>query len=290
MVKGFSNFAEKIVVESLKFSYNSSGFSLKNINLKIKENEFVLLTGASGSGKSTLLYCITGIIPHYIRNGKISGNIWVNGKNTRETPLEELAKEVGIVLQNPESQIFGMTVEEDIAFGLENACIPRQQIGKKINEILNFLELEKFREKPPESLSGGQKQRLVIGSVVALQPEILVFDEPFSNLDPWGVNLVVSTLKKLKKAGKTILLAERRIEEVIHLADRIVVLENGKIIADKHPREFFANRKLVEKSKINIPQVVRLAYGLESKGIRFERFPLSVREVLEELDGYDNKN
>jgi energy-coupling factor transport system ATP-binding protein len=219
-------------VENLQFSYNSSGFALRNINLKIKENEFVLLTGASGSGKSTLLYCITGIIPHYIKHGEMIGNVWIDGKNTKEVSLEELAKKIGIVLQNPESQIFGMTVEEDIAFGLENACMPRYQIHKKINEILNFLELEKFREKPPESLSGGQKQRLVIGSVLALQPEILVFDEPFSNLDPWGVNLVVSTLEKLKKAGKTILLAERKIEEVIDLVDRIISIswkEQNKI-------------------------------------------------------------
>jgi energy-coupling factor transport system ATP-binding protein len=290
MVKEYNNSVEKIVVENLQFSYNSSGFALRNINLKIKENEFVLLTGASGSGKSTLLYCITGIIPHYIKHGEMIGNVWIDGKNTKEVSLEELAKKIGIVLQNPESQIFGMTVEEDIAFGLENACMPKYQIHKKINEILNFLELKKFREKPPESLSGGQKQRLVIGSVLALQPEILVFDEPFSNLDPWGVNLVVSTLEKLKKAGKTILLAERKIEEVIHLVDRIILLENGEIIADKPPREFFADCKLIEKSKINLPQVVRLAYKLESRGIKFKRFPLTVKEVLEGLNGFNNKN
>jgi energy-coupling factor transporter ATP-binding protein EcfA2 len=289
MVIGSGEFMEKIIVEELYYKYYNSDFCLRNINLKIK-NEFVLLTGPSGSGKSTLIYCLTGLIPHYIRNGKMNGNVWIDGKKTKDTPLEELTKKVGIVLQDPESQIFGMTVEEDLVFGLENICMPRYKINKKVNEILNFLELKKFRNKAPETLSGGQKQRLVIGSVLALEPEILVLDEPLSNLDPWGVRLVVSTLEKLKKAGKTIVLVERKIENVIHLVDRVIALENGKIVADESLRKFLANKKLVERLGINVPQVAKLAYHLKSFGFKFKKFPLTIDEFMSELNESYNKN
>lgn len=288
MVIGSGESVEKIIVDNLYYRHYNSEFSLKNINLKIR-NEFVLLTGPSGAGKSTLIYCLTGLIPHYIRNGKMSGGVWVDGKNTNDTPLEELTKKVGVVLQNPESQIFGMTVEEDLVFGLENLCIPRHQINKKVNEILSFLELKKYKNMAPEALSGGQKQRLVIGSVLALEPEIIVLDEPLSNLDPWGVRLVVSTLEKLKKAGRTIVLVERKIENVVHLVDRVVALENGKIIADDSPRKFLANKKLVERLGINIPQVVKLAYCLKNSGFKFTKFPLTAKEFMSELNEFYNK-
>ena len=289
MVIGPGESVEKIIVENLYYKHYNSEFSLKNINLKIG-NEFVLLTGPSGSGKSTLVYCLTGLIPHHIRNGKMGGSVRIDGKNTNDTPLEELTKKVGVVLQNPESQIFGMTVEEDLAFGLENLCMPRHQINKKVNEILSFLELKKFRNMPPEALSGGQKQRLVIGSVLVLEPEIIVLDEPLSNLDPWSARLVVSTLEKLKKAGRTIVLVEGKIENVVHLVDRMVALENGRIIADETPRKFLANKKLVERLGISIPQVVKLTYLLKKSGFKFMKFPLTAEEFMSGLNESYNKH
>jgi energy-coupling factor transport system ATP-binding protein len=260
---------EKIVVENLNFRYQNSDFRLKNINLKIDRGEFVFIAGQSGAGKSTLLYCLTGLIPHYIKEGEMKGDVWIDNLNTKEVSLTDLSRKIGIILQNPESQIFGMTVEEDLAFALENMGIPRYEIGRRINKVLNLLELRKFRNKAPEILSGGQKKRLIIGSILSLNPEILVLDEPFSNLDPSGIQLVASTLEKLKKVGKIIILADRKIEHVIHLVDRVIVLDKGKIIGDLPLRKFSENRNLVKRSGIIIPQVLKLSYSLQSLGMRF---------------------
>jgi energy-coupling factor transport system ATP-binding protein len=281
---------EKIVVENLNFRYQNSDFRLKNINLKIDRGEFVFIAGQSGAGKSTLLYCLTGLIPHYIKEGEMKGDVWIDNLNTKEVSLTDLSRKIGIILQNPESQIFGMTVEEDLAFALENMGIPRYEIGRRINKVLNLLELRKFRNKAPEILSGGQKKRLIIGSILSLNPEILVLDEPFSNLDPSGIQLVASTLEKLKKVGKIIILADRKIEHVIHLVDRVIVLDKGKIIGDLPLRKFSENRNLVKRSGIIIPQVLKLSYSLQSLGMRFNKFPITVEELLRELNGSCYKN
>jgi energy-coupling factor transport system ATP-binding protein len=281
---------EKIVVENLNFRYQNSDFRLKNINLKIDRGEFVFIAGQSGAGKSTLLYCLTGLIPHYIKEGEMKGDVWIDNLNTKEVSLTDLSRKIGIILQNPESQIFGMTVEEDLAFALENMGIPRYEIGRRINKVLNLLELRKFRNKAPEILSGGQKKRLIIGSILSLNPEILVLDEPFSNLDPSGIQLVASTLEKLKKVGKIIILADRKIEHVIHLVDRVIVLDKGKIIGDLPLRKFSENRNLVKRSGIIIPQVLKLSYSLQSLGMRFDKFPITVEELLRELNGSCYKN
>jgi energy-coupling factor transport system ATP-binding protein len=281
---------EKIVVENLNFRYQNSDFRLKNINLKIDRGEFVFIAGQSGAGKSTLLYCLTGLIPHYIKEGEMKGDVWIDNLNTKEVSLTDLSRKIGIILQNPESQIFGMTVEEDLAFALENMGIPRYEIGRRINKVLNLLELRKFRNKTPEILSGGQKKRLIIGSILSLNPEILVLDEPFSNLDPSGIQLVASTLEKLKKVGKIIILADRKIEHVIHLVDRVIVLDKGKIIGDLPLRKFSENRNLVKRSGIIIPQVLKLSYSLQSLGMRFDKFPITVEELLRELNGSCYKN
>ena len=277
-------------MENLNFRYQNSDFRLKNINLKIDRGEFVFIAGQSGAGKSTLLYCLTGLIPHYIKEGEMKGDVWIDNLNTKEVSLTDLSRKIGIILQNPESQIFGMTVEEDLAFALENMGIPRYEIGRRINKVLNLLELRKFRNKAPEILSGGQKKRLIIGSILSLNPEILVLDEPFSNLDPSGIQLVASTLEKLKKVGKIIILADRKIEHVIHLVDRVIVLDKGKIIGDLPLRKFSENRNLVKRSGIIIPQVLKLSYSLQSLGMRFDKFPITVEELLRELNGSCYKN
>lgn len=279
-----------LITENLCYQYASSGFSLRNVNIEIDEGEFVLVTGASGCGKSTLAYCLSGIIPHCIKNGDVRGRVIVNGKDTRNTELNRLAKEVGMVLQNPESQIFGMTVEEEVAFGLENLCLPPSVIGEKVDEVLGFIGLEKARVKNPHQLSGGEKQRLVIGSILAMDPSILILDEPLSNLDSLGAELILSTLVSLKKAGKTVVLIERKIENVISFADRIIALDDGEVIADTKPRSFFKNRKLVENLDVNPPQVIRLAYNLEESGVKIGEFPLTVEEFLRGFNGSYNKN
>lgn len=276
--------------KDLCYQYASSGFSLQNINIEIDEGEFVLVTGASGCGKSTLAYCLSGVIPHCIKSGEMRGEVIVNGKNTRDVELNKLVKDVGIVLQNPESQIFGTTIEEDITFGLENLCLSPNVIRDKVNEVLTFIGLEKVRGKNPYQLSGGEKQKLVIGSVLAMDPSILVLDEPVSNLDSFGAEVVLSTLVSLKNVGKTVVLIERRIEKVVSFVDRIIALDGGKVVADMSPRSFFKNRKLVEKLDVNPPQVVRLVYRLEESGVKMGDVPLTVEEFVRGLNGPYNKN
>lgn len=271
--------------ENLTAEYYGSQFSLKNINLSIEEGEIVLLTGPSGSGKTMLLYCLSGIIPHCINVRKYEGAVYIDGLEVRKTKLTDITKICGYVLQNPTSQIFGMTVEEDMAFGLENLCIERDEISRRLEEILRFVNLEKYRESDPLSLSGGEKQRVAIGSMIIMQPKIMFLDEPTSNLDPRGTKEVLSMLKKLKEIKKTVVLVERKIEHIVPYVDRIVALDNGAVVLDSEPKRFFANQDVVEKLGVNPPQATRLAYQLGKKGIRIKEIPTSVQELQTMLLG-----
>lgn len=271
--------------ENLTAEYYGSQFSLKNINLSIEEGEIVLLTGPSGSGKTMLLYCLSGIIPHCINVRKYEGAVYIDGLEVRKTKLTDITKICGYVLQNPTSQIFGMTVEEDMAFGLENLCIERDEISRRLEEILKFVNLEKYRESDPLSLSGGEKQRVAIGSMIIMQPKIMFLDEPTSNLDPRGTKEVLSMLKKLKEIKKTVVLVERKIEHIVPYVDRIVALDNGAVVLDSEPKRFFANQDVVEKLGVNPPQATRLAYQLGKKGIRIKEIPTSVQELQTMLLG-----
>jgi energy-coupling factor transporter ATP-binding protein EcfA2 len=268
---------ETIKVDSLSIEYYTSNFRLENISLSIDEGEIVLLTGKSGSGKSTLLYCLSGLIPHCINVKEYQGTVEVNGQEISKMSLTDLTKNFGIVLQNPTSQIFGMTVEEDMAFGLENLCVERSEIKKRIGEALTFTNLENYRKADPLSLSGGQIQRVALGSMLVADPNILFLDEPTSNLDPRGTREVLTILKKLKDKRKTIVLVERKAEYIVPFVDRVIGLHDGKVIADLEPRRFFSNREVVSRLGVSPPQVVRLAYQLIEDGVDSE-LPITVEE------------
>jgi energy-coupling factor transporter ATP-binding protein EcfA2 len=268
---------EAIKVDDLSIEYYTSNFRLENISLSIDEGEIVLLTGKSGSGKSTLLYCLSGLIPHCINVKEYHGAVNVNGQEISKMSLTDLTKNFGIVLQNPTSQIFGMTVEEDMAFGLENLCVERSEIKKRIGEALKFINLENYRKADPLSLSGGQIQRVALGSMLVTEPNILFLDEPTSNLDPRGTKEVLTILKKLKDKKKTIILVERKAEYIVPFVDRIIGLEDGKVVADLEPRRFFSNRDVVSRLGVSPPQVVRLAYQLIDEGVE-SKLPITVEE------------
>jgi len=274
---------EVIKAEDLTVEYYSSGFSLKDVNLSFKEGEIVLLTGPSASGKTMLLYCLSGIIPHCINVKTYEGSVHINGSDVRKTKFADITKVCGYVLQNPTSQIFGMTVQEDMVFGLENFGIERDEIQKRLDETLRFINLEKYREANPFLLSGGEKQRVAIGSMLVTRPRIIFLDEPTSNLDPRGTKEVLSLLEKLKETKKTIILVERKIEHIIPFVDRVIALDNGKIVSDSEPRKFFADQDLVKKLGVNPPQVIRLAYKLIEQGINIRDLPISVQELYSML-------
>ena len=271
---------EAIKADDLSIEYFNSGFCLENINLSIKEGEIVLLTGKSGSGKSTLLYCLSGVIPHSINTKKYHGAVYINGQEITKLLLTEITKNSGIVLQNPTSQIFGMTVEEDMAFGLENLGVERNEIRKRVTEALRFTNLERYRKADPLSLSGGQIQRVVLGSMLVMEPNILFLDEPTSNLDPRGTKEVLTILKKLKDKKKTIILVDRKAEHIVPFVDRIIGLQDGKVIADSEPRKFFLNRDIVTRLGVSPPQVVRLAYRLIEDELNID-LPLSPEEFYD---------
>lgn len=266
---------------SVKY-YMSDDYILKNVNVSIQEGEMVLITGPSGCGKSTLIYCLAGIIPHHITVEKYEGRVLLFGRDISKKGFSEIAKICGVVLQNPTSQIFGMTVLEDLTFGLENLCLSRSAMEEKLNEVLELVDLKKYVNTDPQDLSGGERQRLVIGSLLAMDPKILLFDEPTSNLDPRGTKEVLLALNKLRRLKKTIILVERKIQDIALSVDRIIALKDSGVVFDSSPRDFFSNMKLVETLGVSSPQIVRLSYLLREKGIDV-KIPLTIEELRKQL-------
>ncbi|MCD4842798.1 MAG: ATP-binding cassette domain-containing protein [Methanosarcinales archaeon] len=250
-----------ISIENLTYYY--PGFEdavLDNINLTVEEGEFILLLGPSGCGKSTLVQCLNGIIPK-VSSGDLSGEIFINKKNVRDYKVYQLSTDVGLVFQNPDTQLFGLTVEEDVAFGPENLGIEREGIRARVKHSLETVGLEDFKDRFTFTLSGGEKQRTAIAGNLAMEPKILVLDEPTSDLDPAGTKEVFETLKHLNRDRKiTIILIEHKIDEVMGLADRSVVMDKGRIILDGNTFDIFSrNLDVLEEIGIHLPQLMRIS-------------------------------
>jgi energy-coupling factor transporter ATP-binding protein EcfA2 len=223
-----------ITIDAFTFTYPGSVLpALQDIRLRIEPGEAVLIRGASGSGKSTLLYCMNGLIPH-VFNGVSSGSVRVDGFSPSETPLREMARTVGTVFQNPESQIFMMRVEDDVAFGCENLLLPREEIIQRRDDALRAMKLWDHRDRETFKLSGGQKQRLAISSIYAMGPRIFLFDEPTTDLDSQGRREFFQILKGLKAEGKTLVLVEHQYEDYLPLMDSVLTLKNGRIADGDH--------------------------------------------------------
>jgi energy-coupling factor transporter ATP-binding protein EcfA2 len=256
-----------INIENLTYNYpNATTPALDNINLEIQDGEFVLLVGPSGCGKSTLVQCLNGIIPK-ITGGDLRGKIQIGGKDISNCKIHQLSSHVGMVFQNPNAQLFGLTVEEDVAFGPENLGIARDEIQKLVEKSIGEVGIEKLKKRFTFTLSGGEKQRTAIAGAVAMEPEILVLDEPTSDLDPVGTKQVLETLKRLNKDKSiTIILIEHKIDEVFSIADRTIVMDRGKIILDGKTCEVFTrNLDLLESIGIYPPQLIRLSRMLSVK-------------------------
>jgi len=232
-----------IEVRNLTFSYvRSKGPALSGVSLRINDGEFVGVIGPSGSGKSTLALTLNGIIPHSIR-GDFSGEVIIvdprTGESfkTTERPVSRISPVVGLVLQNPESQLFNMTVEDEVAFALENLGLPREEIAERVEWALKVVGLEGLEKEFPPNLSGGEKQRLAIASVIAMKPSHLVLDEPTSQLDPRGRREVLKVIKKLNNEGIAIVMIEHDSRFLFKNADRLVVLNEGRVFLQGKPRE-----------------------------------------------------
>lgn len=277
-----ANGKEIITIKDFSYTYPKSNKpALKNINLKVKEGEFLAITGKTGAGKTTLCLSLNGIIPQFYENGKMEGEVVVNGLSTLNTPVQKLALNVGIVFQDFESQIFGVTVEEDIAFGLSNLGLPKEEIKKRISDVLSIVRLNGYEKREVGTLSGGEIQRLAIADVLAMRPKILVLDEPTSQLDPLGKEEVFSIILNLrKKLGTTIILTEHKSEEIAQYADRVIVLSDGEIALEGKPKEVFKKVEQIYALGVRPPQVCELFSKLKKKeSIHFNEIPLSLDEA-----------
>ncbi len=256
-----------IEVENLTYFYPRTELpALQDINLSIGEGEFCAVAGVNNAGKSTLCYALTGFIPHFF-HGRKAGRVLINGQDTEKTPLSELVLQVGLVFQNPFNQISGakLTVYEEIAFGLENLGLGKKEMARRIEWALRVTQLEHLAHRSPYTLSGGEQQRLAIASILAMEPGILVLDEPTSQLDPLGCQEVFAVLKELNRRGVTVVMAEHKMERIAEFAHRIVVLKEGEVIADGRPREVFGHPHFAE-SGLNPPKYTMAARRLEELG------------------------
>jgi len=270
-----------IKIENLSYRYpRTKKWVLKDINLEIKQGEFLAVMGENGAGKTTFCQCINGVIPHSQR-GKMKGRVIVAGINTVESSVSRLAQQVGMVLEDPETQLFTTRVRDEVAFGPENLNMPVPEILERVSWALKVVRLEQHADRQPTALSGGQKQRLAIAAAIAMKPKILVLDEPTSQLDPVGTEEVFTVIKALKdEYGMTVIIATHKSEEIAKFADRILVLKEGQVQALASPQEIFSNTKLLKENWIRSPQVSELATYLAEQGCPLSSFPILPQEAI----------
>lgn len=268
-----------IELNNVSYRYpRSKKNSISNLTFKIEPGEVVAIMGENGAGKSTLCQIFNGIIPHSM-NGILKGDVKIHGIDTISSDIAHLATNVAIVLEDPESQLFTTSVLSEVAFGPENLCLPVEEIRERIKWALEVVRLTGYEDRLPTALSGGQKQRLAIAAGIAMRPSILVLDEATSQLDPVGVVEVLNVVKELnEKYGITIVFATDSSEEVARIADRVIVLDKGRMVAAGTPREIFSNIDLFDKYMIRSPQVSQLAARMLKAKIALPKFPISIEE------------
>ncbi|MDA8202460.1 MAG: ATP-binding cassette domain-containing protein [Chloroflexi bacterium] len=258
-----------ILVEGLRYRYPSGDDDvLHGLSLEIAPGEFVGITGPSGAGKTTLCLCLKGLIP-FALGGRMQGRVEIEGVSTRDIGPGKLAETAGLVFQDPESQIIGLTVEEDLAFGPENFAMAPAEIRSRIPLALQTVGLAGLQERETHSLSGGQKQRTAIASALMMEPAILILDEPTSELDPIGRQEVFQTVKRLREERRaTIVMVEHDMEELAEVADRIIIMDHGTIIADAPPHELFHDAALFESHQgVRMPQAAEVLNRLRADGL-----------------------
>ena len=257
-----------IVLENVTFTYEGSKrAAIKNIDLNVRQGEKLLITGPSGSGKTTICRLLNGLIPHYFY-GELKGKVTVRSLDTVSNDITVLSSKVGLVFQNPEEQLVCPTVADEIAFGPENLCVPREEILNRVKEGLTIARLGEYSEINPFALSGGQQQSLCVAAIVAMHPEILVLDEPTANLDAQGTKLVHSMITSLMEREKrTLVIVSHNLAELAELVDRVIVVNNGEKILDGTPAEAFEKSQSLHQIGLAPPQVSRLALILKESGI-----------------------
>lgn len=248
--------------DNVWFSYEAEDELLKGVTFSVNEGEYVCLLGHNGSGKSTIARLLVGLL------APVKGQILFNDLIIDEDNITKIREKIGIVFQNPDNQFVGVTVKDDIAFGLENRRIPYDEMNKRIDYYANLVHMSDFLDRNPEDLSGGQKQRVAIASVLAFEPEVIIFDEATSMLDPKGVREVNETIKNLI-GKKTIISITHNLNEAIY-ADRVIILDDGKIILNDKPEEVFKQTEILKKANLDVTESMKLIEAVNNTNMQKE--------------------
>ena len=256
--------------------------ALQNINLQVNEGEFLAVVGPNGAGKSTLCYTIAGFVPHFFK-GELTGTVEVDGKNLLNSTLSEWVLTVGLAFQNPFNQISGAkyTVFEELAFGLENIGIPREEMKSRVEAAMALTGISELADRSPYSLSGGQQQRVALTSILVMQPKVLVLDEPTSQMDPIGTREVFGVIRTMAERGMTVVIAEHKVEWIAQFADRVVALHEGQVLMEGKPSEVLTSDLLLEKG-FGISRYTSVARKAKEQGLwKKEDLPVTLDEAVQ---------
>lgn len=269
--------------QNLTYTYpTSEAPAITGIDLTVQRGEMVVLTGPSGCGKTTLCRCFNGLIPNFY-GGELQGELTVHGFSVKEHSTSELSQHVGFVFQNPANQLFALSVEKDIAFGLENLAVPREEMRRRVDWAMDIVGIRYLKDAAPFELSGGEQQRVAIASVLVMQPDLVVLDEPTSFLDPMAAKNLFEIISRLNKdLNLTTILVEHRLDLLSTYASRLIVMDEGTIVADGLPREVLSSKN-VESLGIGIPKVTRLFQMLSEHRIVPGQPVISVEELANEV-------
>jgi len=260
--------------------------ALKSINLQVNEGEFVAVIGPNGAGKSTLCYTIAGFVPHFFK-GEITGTVEVAGNESSKSNLHEWVLTVGLAFQNPFNQISGAkyTVFEEIAFGLENTGVPRDEMKVRVEDALKLTGISDLADRSPYSLSGGQQQRVALTSILVMHPKVLVLDEPTSQMDPFGTREVFGVIRKLSEKGMTVVMVEHKVEWIAEFADKVIALHNGSVLLEGKPQEVLTSDLLTDKG-FGISRYTSVARKAKESGLwKQDHLPVTLDEAA---DGFAN--
>ncbi|ETT69383.1 ABC transporter ATP-binding protein [Paenibacillus sp. FSL H8-0457] len=279
-----------ITIKNLSYQYPiSESDALKNVNVTIERGKLYALIGANGGGKTTLCNVIRGFIPHFYK-GDLRGEVLIEGKDIREWEMGELSQKIGYVFQNPFTQISGVkdNVFEEIAFGLENLGMEPGLIREKVDQVIKMLEIDYLRDKNPFELSGGQKQRVALASIIVMEPDVLVIDEPTSQLDPKGTEEVFKIIELMKKKGKTIILVEHKIELIAEYADDVILLSEGEVAMQGSSQEILTDERALAFGAA-LPQYSLFGLDMRKRGMDLGSIPLTEKEALEAVKTWMKK-
>jgi energy-coupling factor transport system ATP-binding protein len=256
--------------------------ALENISLQVEQGEFVAVIGPNGAGKSTLCHTLAGFAPHFFK-GEISGMIKVDGKESSQSTLDEWVLNVGLAFQNPFNQISGAkyTVFEELAFGLENTGVPREEMKDRVEQAMTLTGISDLADRAPYSLSGGQQQRVALTSILVMRPKLLVLDEPTSQMDPIGTREVFSVIRKLAEGGMTVVLVEHKVEWIAEFADRVIALKDGRVLLEGRPDEVLTSNILAENG-FGISRYTSTAREGKKQGLwKQDHLPITLDQAVE---------